>query len=145
MSKQTPASAPSVPESGLPEGTAPKVPPVPITREEWLAEGTRRFGSNMMVWHFVCPACGHVQTPADFIPYKDKIGGPDIAYLACFGRMVMERQPVHRAFGQKQLGDPARPCDYTSGGLFNINPVPVVVDGTTTWAFAFADAIPEED
>lgn len=39
-----------------------------MTRDEWSAEGRKRFGDDQMQWRFVCPACGHVASVQD---YKD--------------------------------------------------------------------------
>ena len=103
--------------------------PKPIPVEEWRAEARRRFGQDAMKWRFVCPSCGHVQTPEDF----KKAGAPSSAVgYSCIGRWDGH---MHVTMGTKP-----GPCNYTGGGLFNINPIPVVVDGKTVWAFAFADA-----
>lgn len=51
--------------------------------EDWKKELVSRFGENTDNWKFVCPACGHIQTPADF-----KAIGKDeqLAYTDCIGR-----------------------------------------------------------
>ena len=38
-----------------------------MTWSEFLAEGKKRFGENRNEWRFVCVACGHVQSIADFM------------------------------------------------------------------------------
>ena len=40
--------------------------------------------------------------------------------------------------GAKALSEPKEPCDYTSGGLFNLNPVIVEAGEHKISAFAFA-------
>jgi hypothetical protein len=42
---------------------------IDMSEADWLAEGRRRFGWDMMQWKFVCPICKHVQTVLDFKPY----------------------------------------------------------------------------
>jgi hypothetical protein len=56
------------------------------TREEWIAEGERLFGSlrdNFMRWRFKCPSCGNIATIAEF---KD-VGAlcADEATVKCIG------------------------------------------------------------
>ena len=35
--------------------------------QQWLAEGDRLFGLNKASWEFVCPVCGHLAKPKDWI------------------------------------------------------------------------------
>jgi len=83
--------------------------PRKLTREEFLDEGQRLFGPDVLQWRFKCPACGHVATVQD---WKDA-GAPEgaVAY-SCIGRY---RQHARPAFA---MG--AGPCDYTLGGLICI-------------------------
>jgi len=104
------------------------------TMDEWLAEGTRRFGPNQLKWRFVCPACGRVQAVEDFRPYKPQGATAESARFNCIGRYAGAQR---RAFG----GEGPGPCDYTSGGLFDIRPVTVTIDGEAHKSFAFADPI----
>ncbi|MEW6573152.1 MAG: VVA0879 family protein, partial [Bacillota bacterium] len=84
-----------------------------MTREEWYAEGRRRFGDDVMKWKFVCPACGHVASVQD---YKDA-GAPEGAVaFSCIGRYLPNAK---QAFDPEGPG----PCNYTGGGLFRLNPV----------------------
>ena len=105
-----------------------------MTIDQWHAEGRRRFGDEMRKWRFVCPACGHVQAVEDFAAFKHLPGVfPESARFNCIGRYSGSKR---RAFG----GDGPGPCDYTSGGLFDIRPVTVVRLGEEIRSFAFADA-----
>lgn len=81
------------------------------TLKEWQAEATRLFGSDAMLWRFVCPVCGHVQSTQN---YKDAGAGEGAVAFSCIGRWV----------GTKDGG----PCDYAGGGLFRLNPITVVAD-----------------
>ena len=79
-----------------------------ITKDEWIAEGTRLFGDDMTQWKFVCPNCGGVQTGQDFrdrgIEPKGKV------YFSCIGRFY--------SYGETgTISNPVSPCDYTLGGL----------------------------
>lgn len=60
--------------------------PIKMTHEEWVAKGKALFGDDMLKWKFVCPGCGHVQTPEDFRAFKDKGATPDSARNECIGR-----------------------------------------------------------
>jgi len=102
------------------------------TREEWTAEGVRRFGENLMHWKFVCPVCEHVQTVADFKKFKDRGATPDDARQNCIGRFM---PPDQRRGPSNPDG---QPCDYTAYGLLRLAPIVVVgEDGTEQFAFAF--------
>lgn len=68
-----------------------------------VAEATRRFGPDSMVWPFVCPICTTVATGCDF----RRLGvSARLAGQSCIGRTSMEPEAVR-----------ARGCDYTAGGL----------------------------
>jgi len=99
------------------------------TRDEWIAEGERRFGPDRMKWKFVCPVCGYVQTPDDYIDSGAKDSG--IIAFSCVGRL--------RGIGD-ELKDKGGPCNYAGGGLFRLNPWKVIdVQGNEHEMFAFAD------
>ena len=105
------------------------------TLAEWLAEGERRFGPNKLKWRFKCPACGHVQAVEDFQRYKSQGATAETARFNCIGRFQGAKR---RAFGGVGEG----PCDYTSGGLFDIRPTVVVSDdGQEHKSFEFSDGI----
>jgi len=102
-----------------------------MTREEWYAEGRKRFGDDVMTWQFACPVCGHIASVQD---YKDA-GAPEgaVAY-SCVGRYL----PVcSNAFS----GEPG-PCNYAGGGLFRLNPVHI--DGEEN-VFEFAPIMEQKE
>ena len=100
------------------------------TQEEWEEEGEKLFGPDRMKWKFVCPACGNVQTVEDFRKYKDQGATPNTAYLKCIGR--------YDGHMDVDMGSKKPPCNYTSGGLLNINPVCVVTpEGEEIHVFEF--------
>ena len=105
-----------------------------LTHAEWLAEGKRRFGGDFKKWRFVCPVCGFVQSAQD---YYDA-GAPSAAVaFSCVGRWRKDAQDAMTASPAFTTG--ARPCNYTGGGLFRLNPVIVVMDdGSESQAFEFA-------
>ena len=101
-----------------------------VTRDEWLAEGKRRFGPSIMKWKFVCPCCGHVQSVQDYMD----AGAPEGAVsFSCVGRYI---ESSRRAF---QVGAGPGPCDYAGGGLFRLNPVEI--DGVCYFDFADAEEV----
>jgi len=107
---------------------------VETTLEEWQEEGKRLFGEDEFKWEFVCPSCGHVQSAEDFRSYKEQGATPNTAMLSCIGRY--DGHMDNDAFGSPGKGK--EPCNYTSGGLFNINPVSVLNnDGTKLRVFDF--------
>ncbi len=107
-----------------------------LTYDEWMAEGTRRFGNDFLDWRFVCPICGHVAAVRDYRPFKAQGATPDSATQECIGRYTGSGQ---RAFGADDL-TVGLPCDYALYGLFRLPGVQVAMpDGTTNSAFAFAD------
>ncbi len=101
--------------------------------EEWLAEGARRFGPDQLKWKFQCPACGHIQAVEDFRPYKDRGVTAETARFNCIGRYMPKPR---EAFSTEGNG----PCDYTSGGLFDLRPDIIMHEGDAIKSFAFAPA-----
>lgn len=89
-----------------------------ITREEWHRKGTELFGEEMWTWEFVCPSCGNVQKPNDFMPYKDKGATPDSATKECIGR-YSNTERVDMCSGKS-------PCNYASYGLIQLCTTKVV-------------------
>ena len=110
---------------------------ITMTLEEWMAEGTRRFGEAQLNWKFVCPACGHIQAVEDFRPYKSQGATAETARFNCIGRYSGAQQNA----GLNGTGKAKGPCDYTGGGLFDLLPVTVVLpDGSKARSFAFAES-----
>lgn len=101
--------------------------------EEWLAEGERLFGPDRMNWKFVCPMCGNVQSVQEFkqLAEEGHRVTPDSARFNCIGRYKGGRS----AFLDDGKDGP--PCDYTTGGLFNVSPVKVAAPDGEHWAFDF--------
>jgi len=99
--------------------------------EEWQGIAIRKFGEHPRNWKFKCPSCGHVQSMQDF---KDLGVDVNLAYYNCIGR----HDGKH---GRVAMGTKPGPCNYTSGGLFNISPTAVKhpETGDTLRVFAFAD------
>lgn len=88
--------------------------PRELTIQEYMTEAYDLFGPDMMTWRFVCPACGHIASVAD---YK-AAGAPESAVgFSCIGRWL---ENPREAFG-KGPG----PCDYAGGGLFRIAPIKI--------------------
>jgi len=106
-----------------------------MTKEEWMAKGTHLFGADPFKWRFVCPSCGHIQTPEDFRPYKDKGASPDTAWFNCIGRYDGHEYVV--------ILSGKSPCNYTGGGLFCFNPIKVVDGDKSVMAFAFDEEKPK--
>lgn len=112
-----------------------------VTHSEWHAEGTRRFGPDEMTWRFVCPVCQHVASVQD---YKNA-GAPEgsVGY-SCIGRwqgmrrdaLGLNGEAIRR--GELPPAEGPGPCNYTGGGLFQLNPVAVEVGDVVTKVFAFA-------
>lgn len=106
---------------------------LPLSHKDWLAEAERRFGPDPMLWRFVCPACHHVATVKD---WKDAGAPEGGAAFSCVGRWT---NATRDAFARSGKG----PCNYAGGGLFPLNPQPVVMEnGATRHAFAFAEVSP---
>lgn len=106
--------------------TWPEQPLSYESRAAWEAEGKRRFGADHMAWPFVCPSCGHVATPMDWV----KIGAPQAIGFSCVGRWMKN---AGEAFAAKGKG----PCNYAGGGLFKLNPIEV--KGIEGRFFAFGE------
>lgn len=108
-----------------------------MTREEWVAEGKRRFGDDFRKWQFVCPLCGNVAAIGDYEQYSAKGADMNSATAECIGRYT-------GAGPLKKKGDPG-PCDYAGYGLIRLSPVRVLSPGQPTekptHSFAFADPV----
>lgn len=104
-----------------------------ITRDEWFAEGERRFGKDKKKWKFKCPNCGNIQSYEDFL--KVDIAKEEIAnvfYFSCIGRWMDDCKG--------EIGNKKSPCNYTNGGLFNFSKLRVIdEDGNKISVFEFAE------
>ena len=96
-----------------------------MNKKTWLSQGKTLFGENVMNWKFKCPCCGYIATTED----QKKAGAPSSAVgFSCVGRWM----PVHKeAFDDKDKRN--IPCNYSGGGLLNINPV--IVDNCKVFEF----------
>ena len=101
--------------------------------EAWKAEGKKRFGDNVDDWRFVCPACGHIASVAD---YKQADMPAGTIGFSCIGRADMDTAADAFTGG-------GGPCNYAGGGLFKINPV-VIGDESEYTLFDFAPPPNEE-
>lgn len=99
------------------------------TLEKYYEECSKRFGTNLHNWKFVCPVCGHVQS----VQECRGVGMPlEAIAFSCIGRWT--------GAGPYQPGS-SGPCNYAGGGLFRLNPV--YLTDTKTTAFELAPAEPE--
>lgn len=113
---------------------------IQMSYEEWIKEGKRRFGDDIMKWRFVCPICGATFAIEDFRPYKELGATSDSATCECIGRYMPKEKRVE-AFGEKG-NKITKPCDYAGYGLFKLSPVVIIKDGIEQDCFDFAE--PEE-
>lgn len=110
-----------------------------LTLEEWVAQGTVRYGPDRRCWRFRCPVCGHVQTAEDFEPYRHLGATPGSAYEVCLGFFLPpgQRTTLH---APNAPGTPDSPCDYALFGLLRLADTTVLdEDGTEIPVFEFAD------
>jgi hypothetical protein len=101
-----------------------------VSLEDYFKECIDRFGHDRNNWRFVCPACGHVASVAE---YK-AVGADDAIGYSCIGRWTGAKRD---AFG-KGPG----PCNYAGGGLIRINPVRVVLEDDAVFMFELARSEP---
>lgn len=102
----------------------------PMTFQAWQEAATDKFGPEHRNWKFKCPSCGNIQSMRQF----EELGADfNQAYFSCIGR----HDGKH---GHVPMGTKPGPCNYTGGGLFNLNPVAVIhpETGKTIHVFAFA-------
>lgn len=104
---------------------------IEMTKKEWEAKGERLYGKDRWNWKFRCPACGHVQCIGDFQKFKCQGATPDDAYFNCIGRFD--------GHIKTNMGTKPGPCNYTTGGLFNISPIKVHDGEREHSCFDFAD------
>lgn len=100
--------------------------------DDLIKKGEELFGVDKRSWILVCPACGAKTPISAWFEYTDS---PETAnrYIgfSCVGRLIKQRQletedksnPVH-SIKVGSIGDKGNDyCNYSSGGLFNLNPV----------------------
>lgn len=95
---------------------------MPMTREEWLAEGESRFGADIRKWKFVCPVCGHIASVQD---YQDAKAPETAIAFSCVGRWAGVNEKWLDGKSDAKRVKPWGPCDYAGGGLFALNPLQV--------------------
>lgn len=70
------------------------------TLQEWRDEASNRFGEKTAFWKFVCPKCGNVQTPQDFVDAGiNQNEAASKSYQGCIGREVKEQGCNWAAYG----------------------------------------------
>lgn len=111
-----------------------------LTQDEWLCQGTARYGSEVYRWAFVCPMCGTRQTIGDQVEAA-KAAGIDpnkVVGFNCIGRATGQGDA---GIAAKNRGEPwDKGCNWTLGGLFRVHQTEVIVeDGVRRPVFEFAD------
>lgn len=120
-------------KDGVHTTTLPDTTPT-FTHEEWIEEGTRRFGACYEDWKFICPICKNIAAIGDYKQYKDKGATPQSATTECIGR--------YTGTGMQAFGDDkkSKPCNYALYGLFRLpGSVITMPDGEKIMSFAFAE------
>jgi hypothetical protein len=92
---------------------------IKMTMKEFLQKGTELFGEDKRYWKFVCPVCETVISCDDYI--KNGANDGAIAY-SCIGRYI-DKKDSQKAFSGNVIK--GKPCDYTTGGLFNLSPMEI--------------------
>lgn len=99
---------------------------IKMTLEQYLAMGATLFGENKLNWRVVCPGCGHVASIKDY----QEAGAPEGAVgFSCIGRFLDDCRDWLGGSG-------SGPCNYTGGGLININPIHITDHDAYLFAFA---------
>ncbi len=98
-----------------------------IPQSEFVAEATKRFGPKARNWQFVCPACGTLQTPQQFLDAgvsEDKVR--TVMGFSCIGRYTGQGDA---GIAAKSKGLPwDRGCNWTLGGLLRIHTLALILD-----------------
>ena len=93
----------------------------PITQDKYFDEAKKRYGDNIDNWKFKCPSCGNAMTVGMYKEAAQVAGiknySGQVAY-SCIGRLMPN--PVD--MGVKGKGF----CNYAGGGLFKLNPIPIL-------------------
>jgi hypothetical protein len=69
-----------------------------VTREEWIREGERRFGYDMLNWKFVCPVCGYIASGQEWLDAGAPIGA--IGYECISRYSKTDKGPCNHAGGE---------------------------------------------
>jgi len=97
-----------------------------LTQSEFLNEGQRLFGDDIMKWKFQCPSCGIVISVED---YKNSGASENAVGFNCIGRY---KNSTNSMLTGKQ------PCDYSSGGLICISPIKAMLpNGKSVMCFDY--------
>jgi len=100
-----------------------------VTLEQYIAEAVAKFGEDRNNWRFICPACGHVASVAEY----EAAGAPEGAVgFSCIGRWS--------GASREAFGEGEGPCNYAGGGLIGLNPV--YIEGCGHY-FEFAEPLQE--
>ncbi len=98
------------------------LPRIRITFKDWIRIGTELFGPDRKQWKFQCVACGHEQSVVSIRAAHpeltaDRVDG--VVTFSCEGRLAT---PPRK---REKRPDPAKGCDWTLGGLFQIHQLEV--------------------
>lgn len=108
--------------------STPSLPTRYETPADWRAKACELFGSDQMLWRFICPVCSHIAKVADW----QVAGAPEgMVAFSCVGRLYPDSK---QSFEKSGTG----PCTYAGGGLFKLNPVTIMDDGKPCTVFQFA-------
>lgn len=97
-----------------------------ITLADWQAEGTVRYGPNIVTWKFKCPSCGLVQSAIDYRAWNTPIRAIDVRLaFSCIGLTIRERNLMLPVVGfmEHSLG---YGCEYAGGSFPRVAPLEVV-------------------
>lgn len=94
-----------------------------FTIDEWQAEGNRLFGPDINTWRFKCPACGHVQTRANFLSLGMKDQVDRYLGFSCIGRFRLSDLNKAKLVVEYPEMDKGAGCNYAGGGLFQVAPI----------------------
>lgn len=110
---------------------------IKLTYEEWVQEGTKRYGPDKKIWKFKCPNCGYIQTYNDFLKEgSSKEEAQGMIGFSCIGRIMKNCKG--------ELGNKKQPCNYAGGGLFKLNPIIITENGKEQGYFDFEETLIKE-
>lgn len=90
---------------------------------EWQEQGRELFGTDVNLWRFMCPSCGHIQTRQDWLDLGMSPRQVD-SHLAftCIGRWLQPLEAVPAFQHSRGYG-----CMYIGTGIPNISPLTVQI------------------